>query len=189
MKLAKVACVALLLALSAAVARADGADPTVVINHGPDPTVCPAGDVCVSDLSDASVSLPEGPFSITIDYTGTAAISGLDMLFVNPGASISCQTDIFKTCSSLPEIVGGLPALLLELGGAGPCMSNGDNPPTTCPGVISAGELLTLSSPQGFATPKTVSFVPEPGSLMLLLNGASLLGGLALRRYVAKHPY
>jgi hypothetical protein len=172
MKLTQILSVAVLIGLTATVATASPVDPTVVINQHVDPT-CGDGVVCVSDLSNFSLSVPAGAFATILDYTGDTSVTELQLLFVNPQASISCQTDIFQLCSSLPEIVGGQPALLLLLTGSGPCESNGVNDPAAfCPGVINPGDSLDFAVlTPGFGQAQTVSFVPEPGTLVLLLGG------------------
>jgi hypothetical protein len=189
MMLTRIACMALLIGLAATVAMASPVDPTVVINQHNDPA-CGDGVVCVSDLSNFSLSVPAGAFATVLDYTGDTSVTELQLLFVNPQASISCQTDIFQLCSSLPEIVGGEPALLLLLTGAGPCESNGVNSPAAfCPGVINPGDSLDFAvlSP-GFGQAQTVSFVPEPSTLLLFLGGLGPAIAIGRKRWGMKRP-
>jgi len=173
MRLSQLLCVALLIGLAAMVAVADPADPTVIINQHNDPT-CGTGVVCVADLGNFSLTIPAGQqtFSEILQYTGTNSVTSLDLLFVNPINPISCQSDIFAICSSLPEIFGGQPALLVIFSGSGPCQFNGvNNPPATCPGVINPGDALDFDVVGAFSQAQTVSFVPEPGTLLLVLAG------------------
>jgi hypothetical protein len=189
MKVSFLLALMVLIGVSAVPAMADGSgstgDPTIIMNkQATDPPCVPtAGLVCVDSFSDLSLTVPAGAFSLTLDYTGLTDVDEVEMLFVNPGASITCQTDIFQTCSSLPEVQNGLPALLLDLFGSGPCQSNGaNNPAETCSGVIQTGDLITFSSPDGFSHSQVISFTPEPGTLLLLGSGLTLLGRFSRKR-------
>lgn len=187
MKVCRLACVALLVGLVATVTLASPVDPTVVINKHNDPS-CGDGVVCVNNLSNFSLSVPAGAFDAVLQYTGSNAVTELQLLFVNPQASISCQTDIFQLCSSLPETVGGQPALLLLLTGSGPCESNGgNNPAAFCPGVINPGDSLDFAVlAPGFGHAQTVSFVPEPSTLVLLLGGLGPAIAFGKKRWGSK---
>jgi hypothetical protein len=174
MKFWRVLAVVAVIAMGASVAKADE-DPTFKINKGGDA-------VPVSDLSDFSVSIPDQQFSFSFQYTGEATISELELLFVPvPGQSISIQSDIFASVSETVENGD----LLFILTGSGPCMANGVNiPPADCVGFIGTGDIFTLSGP-GFApgTPtQTLTFVPEPGAILLSITGLVMMLGVGIVR-------
>jgi len=188
MRFTRVVLLVILIGFCAAVTNADGTgtDPTIVINQKGAGGDCPAGVVCFESASGFSVTLPAGAnASVTLEYTPLDpgdVVSEIQLLFINPPA-ITCQTDVFATCSSAVEIVNGQPALLLDLIGGGPCMSNGvNNPAATCPGDITNGEQITLSSPDGFAAAETVSFVPAPETNLLVLSGCVIFFLLGRKR-------
>ena len=191
MRFSRVIWLVILIGFSAAVANADGTgtDPTIVLNMKGAGGDCPVGVVCFESSSGFAVTLPAGAnASVTLEYTPedtSDVVSEIELLFINPPA-ISCQTDVFATCSSTAEVVNGQPALLLDLVGAGPCMSNGLNtPPATCPGDITNGEQITLSSPDGFPSDETISFVPAPGTSLLVFSGCLIFFLLGRNRLAA----
>jgi len=192
MRFSRMIWLVILIGFSAAVVKADGAgaDPTIVLNLKGVGGDCPAGVICFENPSSGfNVTLPAGAnASLTLEYTPldpSDVVTSIELLFVNPPA-ISCQTNVFATCSSTAEVVNGQPALLLNLSGAGPCMSNGvNNPAATCPGDIVNGEQITLSSPDGFSSPETISFVPAPETNLLVLSGCVIFFLLGRKRLAA----
>ena len=181
--------VAVLAASFAGVAMADsgGGDPTFQINKPPtDPTCTPSANLyCVSNLSDFQLTLPAGAFSDTLVYTGSTTVSGLEILFPDSnGVQIAVQSDIFANVTAAPELINGQLYLLYILTGSGPCMYNGvNNPPATCSGVINPGDQFVFSSPDGFTTPTTITFTPEPESLGLMAIG---ILAIVSRRFLQK---
>jgi hypothetical protein len=173
MKLYQWLTIALLLALGAGIAKAQ-ADPTFQINQPPhDPSCDNITVFCISNLGDASLTIPAGPFTDTIVYTGTAQVDGLELLFPDSTlVGIAVQSNIFANVTSAPEIINGQLYELFSLTGSGPCMYNGVNdPPATCSGVIMSGDMFTFSSPDGFSTQETIAFTPEPETLGLMAIG------------------
>ena len=188
MRFSRIIWLVILIGFSAVAAKADGAggDPTIAINMKGSGGDCPVGVVCFENANSFSVTLPAGAgASVTLEYTPldpSDVVAAIQLLFINP-PSISCQTDIFAMCSSTPEVVNGQPALLLDLFGSGPCQSNGaNNPPATCPGNITNGEQITLSSPDGFSSAETISFVPAPETNLLVLSGCVIFFLLGRKR-------
>jgi hypothetical protein len=171
------------IALGASVAKADGGDPTFRINTVVDPP-CAEGVICIDNLSDFTLSLPAGPFTDTIVYTGQDSVTSLQLLFSDSDLeSIVVQSDIFADVSYLPEVNNNELFLLAILTGSGPCTDNGANtPPENCPGVINPGDSFTFSSPDGFTSPQTLSFSPEPSGAVLSLTGLVLLLGFGISR-------
>lgn len=165
--------VGLFVVLGAGIAHAQ-ADPTFQVNKPPsDPTCDNVTVFCISNLGNASLTIPAGPFSDTIVYTGSSQVYGLELLFPDSDlVGIAVQSNIFANVTSAPEIINGQLFLLFSLTGSGPCMYNGVNdPPATCSGVITTDEQITFSSPDGFSTPETIAFTPEPETLGLMAIG------------------
>lgn len=164
--------VGLFVVLVAGIANAQG-DPTFQINSKTDPTCDNVTVFCISNLGNASLTIPAGPFSDTIVYTGQSQVDGLQLLFPDSAlVGIAVQSDIFANVTSAPELINGQLFILFSLTGSGPCNYNGvNNPPATCPGVITSGEAFTFSSPDGFSTPETIEFTPEPETLGLMAIG------------------
>jgi len=169
--------VAALAASFAGVAMADsgGGDPTFQIQRPPiDPTCTPTANLyCVSDLTNFQLTLPAGAFSDTLVYTGSTAVTGLEILFPDSNLTmIAVQSNLFANVTSAPELINGQLFLLFTLTGSGPCQYNGvNNPPQTCPGVINPGDQFIFSSNDGFSSPTTIAFTPEPESFGLMAIG------------------
>lgn len=164
--------IALLALAGAGLASAQG-DPTFQINTRPDPTCDNVTVFCISNLGAASLTIPAGPFSDTIIYTGENQVNSLELLFPDPNlVGIAVQSNIFANVTSAPELLNNQLFLLFTLTGSGPCLYNGVNdPPATCSGVILSGDSITFSSPDGFSTPETIAFTPEPETLGLMAIG------------------
>lgn len=164
--------VGLFVALGAGIAKAQ-ADPTFKINQPPsDPTCDNVTVFCVSNLGNFSLSIPAGPFSDTLVYTGSVDVFGLEILFPDGNLEgIAVQSNIFADVTSAPEIINGQLYELFSLTGSGPCQYNGvNNPPATCPGVITPNEQITFSSADN-TTAETIAFTPEPETLGLMAIG------------------
>lgn len=174
MKVSFLVALMVLIGFSAIPAMADGSDPTIIMGKN-DP---PCGSASFGDANDFTFTLAAGAGACeNLVYTG-ADVTNVEMLIVSPDA-IVCFTDIFAFCSARPELVDGQLATLLDLFGAGPCMNNGaNNPAETCVGDLGPNGVtaFTLTSPDGFSTPQTITFTPEPGTLLLLGSGLMLLG-------------
>ncbi|HTV57448.1 MAG TPA: PEP-CTERM sorting domain-containing protein [Verrucomicrobiae bacterium] len=186
MKLFRWLLVAAIIVVGAGIAKADGGDPTFKINDPDNTPTCDNITVfCISNFSNSSLSIPAGAFSDTLVYTGTSDVTALEILFSDTDLEgIAVQSNIFANVTSAPELLNNQLYELFTLSGSGPCMYNGVNdPPATCSGIISTGDVITFSTADGFATGQTITFTPEPETLGLMAIG---LIALLSRRLLQK---
>jgi hypothetical protein len=176
------------LGMTAAVAHADGGDPTVKINKptgGVDPSCADAQAadptvVCIEQGSTVTIDLNT---TTTFDVGGTAAITNFEITFPGVvGNFYNCFSDIFTNCYSVNT--GTVTELFLFMGGPGPCENNG-NAGGECDGSITPGNEFTVQG-IGFADGATATLnAPEPSTVVLFLGGMLALAAFSRKRYGA----
>jgi hypothetical protein len=176
------------LGMTAAVAHADGADPTVKINKpvgGTDPSCADAQAadptvVCIEQGQTVSINLDT---TTTFDVGGTATITNFELTFPGVvGNLYNCFSDIFTNCYSVNT--GTVTELFLFMGGPGPCESNG-NAGGDCPGFIAPGTEFTVQG-LGFPDGATANLTaPEPSTVVLFLGGMLALAVFSRKRSAA----
>jgi hypothetical protein len=176
------------LGMTAAVAHADGADPTVKINKpvgGTDPSCADAqaadpSVVCIEQGQTVTINL-DG--TTTFDVGGDTPITQFSISFPGVvGNLYNCFTDIFTNCFAVNT--GTTTELFLFMGGPGPCQSNG-NAAGECDGSITPGNEFTVQG-IGFQPGDTAQFAaPEPSTVVLFLGGMLALGGFSRKRSTA----
>jgi hypothetical protein len=174
--------------MTAAVAHADGADPTVKINKpvgGTDPSCSDAQAqdptvVCIGDGQTVAINLDT---TTTFDVGGTVPITTFEITFPGVvGNFYNCFSDIFTNCYSVNT--GTVTELFLFTGGPGPCQNNG-NAGGECDGVINPGTEFTVQG-IGFPDGATASLTaPEPSTIVLFLGGMLALAFFSRKRSAA----
>jgi hypothetical protein len=176
------------LGMTAAVAHADGADPTIKINKpvgGVDPSCADAQAadptiVCITDGATVNINLDT---TTTFDVGGNSPIRSFEITFPGVvGNFYNCFTDIFTNCYSVNT--GTATELFLFMGGPGPCENNG-NAGGQCDGEITPGNEFTIQG-IGFPDGATASVqAPEPGTVVLFLGGLLALAVFSRKRSTA----
>jgi hypothetical protein len=176
------------LGMTAAVAHADGADPTVKINKpvgGVDPSCADAqaadpSVVCITNGAAVTVDISQ---LTTFDVGGDSPITNFEITFPGiVGNFYNCFSDIFTNCYSVNT--GSVTELFLFMGGPGPCENNGSTG-GQCPGEIDPGNEFTVQG-FGFANGTTASLqAPEPGTVGLFLGGLLALAIFSRKRSTA----
>jgi hypothetical protein len=191
MKISRILCTVSLLGLSlglAAVAHADGTDPTVKVNRTPTDPVCnPNTDPdCLTSTNPLTLNLNG---TTTIDVGGTHDITSLSVTFAGvDGDGYTCFTDIFVTCTSIFHQLpgGGFTVTDLFTGGPGNCMNNGDEIPAGgfCSGALDPGDQITVQGifPDGTGAVGAVVTAPEPSSILLMGLGLTALFAVGRKR-------
>jgi hypothetical protein len=168
---------ALLICCAAGIAKADGGDPTLVTNKFPDPSCSPApvGDTCFSTNSQADPVFFVGagstvtpPQNFLWDGPGDLTSLFVEFTFV-PGELYTCASNIYATCGTVGPSLNPFTDLEYEFTGSDDTHVGFIAPCTTVDGVQDC---------QGF----TASFVPEPGSGLLLFAGLISVVALARKR-------
>ncbi|HEY0702009.1 MAG TPA: PEP-CTERM sorting domain-containing protein [Candidatus Acidoferrales bacterium] len=176
------------LGMTAAVAHADGADPTVKINKpvgGVDPSCADAQAadptiVCLTQDGTATINLNQ---ITTFDVGGTVPITSFEITFPGVvGNFYNCFSDIFTNCYSVNT--GTVTELFLFMGGPGACESNG-SAGGQCPGVLDPGTEFTVQG-IGFPDGATATLqAPEPSTIALFLGGLIALFAFSRKRSAA----
>jgi hypothetical protein len=176
------------LGMTAAVAHADGADPTVKILKPTAPNDPPCADaqatdpsvVCITNGASVSIDISQ---QTTFDVGGDTPITNFEITFPGTvGNFYNCFTDIFTNCYQVST--GNVTELFLFMGGPGPCESNGSTG-GQCPGEIDPGNEFTV---QGFGFADGTSAVlqaPEPSTVVLFLGGMLALLAFSRKRSTA----
>jgi hypothetical protein len=189
MKISRILCtvslLGLSLGLSAAVAHADGTDPTVKVNRTPTDPVCNP-DTDADCLGSGNV--------LTLNLNGTttlnvgAILKSLSVTFAGvDGDGYTCFTDIFVSCTSIfHQVPGGFTVTDLFTGGPGNCMNNGDEIPAggICSGVLDPGDQITIQGifPDGTGPVGAIVTAPEPSSILLMGLGLAALFAFSRKR-------
>jgi hypothetical protein len=191
MKLSRILCtvalVGLSLGLSAAVAHADGTDPTVKVNRTPTDPVCdPNTDVdCIGEGGALALNLNG---TTTINIGGSHDLTFLSVTFAGvDGDGYTCFTDIFVACTSIfHQVPGGFTVTDFFSGGPGNCMNNGDEIPAGgfCSGSLDPGDQITIQGifPDGTGPVGAIVSAPEPGSILLMGLGLTALFAISRKR-------
>jgi hypothetical protein len=171
----------------AAVAHADGTDPTVKVNRTPTDPVCnPNTDPdCLTSAANTITLNLNG--TTTIDIGGSQDITQVSVTFAGvDGDGYSCFSDIFVTCTSIfHQVPGGFTVTDLFIGGPGNCMNNGDeNPAGFCSGSLDPGDQITVQGifPDGTGAVGAVVTAPEPSSILLMGLGLTALFAVGRKR-------
>jgi len=171
MKFSRILWVVLLVGISSMVAKADGADPVIVLKIGNGSPDCPTG---AGSSQSNPILLPDGsPFDCF--YTGppaTIANIYIDVVPSSPSEdaffeseNFVCENGIASNCAEVSGAISpGLPEVEFEF--FGPFTGIGD--------TIPSGEDLFIDE---------VSIgAPEPGSMVLLAFGLACLAGFGFKR-------
>jgi PEP-CTERM motif len=197
MKISRILCtvalVGLSLGLSAAVAHADGTDPTVKANRTPTDPVCnPDTDVdCLGRNNTLTLNLNG---ITTLNVGGSQPLTELSVTFAGvDGDSYNCFTDIFVTCSTIfHQVPGGFTVTDLFTGGPGNCMNNGDEIPAGgfCSGMLDPGDEITIQGifPDGTGPVQAFASAPEPSSILLMGLGLTVLFAFSRKRIASNLP-
>jgi hypothetical protein len=150
---------ALALLVPVGIAKADSADPGVIINgRGPSPigSYC---DNCVDYDGNGPLILTMSMEDIT--YTGEDPLYSLDVWLVRiAGDSYQCFSNIYVSCDVNFGTQGGRNYVMLDYSGEGTCQHDMGQD-GFCPGVIEPGGEFTSQ----------ITGTPEPGTTSLIVIG------------------